>query len=104
MNTPAHNSAQDDKWSACVGAGWKQIVDALAAACERDGVAIRQVKEKYGGLRFYTDVCSERLQSMIDGGEHLSVITCEHCGKPGQIRDLPWTLTLCDEHYSERKP
>lgn len=61
-------------------------------------IQILQIKEKYGGLRFYTG-------GLIDGGhdiiytyEEQSYEICEVCGKPGKIRDGRWIQTLCNEH------
>jgi len=66
---------------------------------------IQQVKEKYGGLRFYT---SHLVNDTFDGAcsfaERLSYTICEDCGNRGKLRDdIGWYRTLCDEHYNETK-
>jgi hypothetical protein len=57
-----------------------------------------QVKEKFGGLRFYVDGASEKHQNMIDFAEHLSETTCEVCGKKGKRNNEGWISTRCNEH------
>jgi hypothetical protein len=60
---------------------------------------VLQVKEKFGGLRFYVN-CRENVA--IDGRIGLamqeSLRTCEICGQPGILRQGRCIKTLCDEH------
>lgn len=58
---------------------------------------VMQVKEKFGGLRFYTDYSNDYLNGMIHMAECISYKTCEQCGKPGKPRSGGWVLTLCDD-------
>lgn len=62
-----------------------------------------QVKEKFGGLRFYTNFETEEISKLIENAEDKSYITCEECGKPGQLRKGGWLLTLCNEHSEGRE-
>lgn len=55
-----------------------------------------QVKEKFGGLRFYMTCGTGEIFDLIDGAEALSYETCEECGSPGESRDTGWIRTLCD--------
>jgi hypothetical protein len=65
---------------------------------------VNQVKEKFGGLRFYADGCNETIDNYITFAECLSARTCEVCGAPGERRDDGgWLRTLCDQHTSDRK-
>lgn len=65
---------------------------------------ICQIKEKFGGLRFYISSGSDEIYKVIKIFEELSYEVCESCGKPGKPRDdIGWLLTLCDEHYMEIK-
>jgi hypothetical protein len=41
-------------WEQGVGEGWQPLCLALKAACLAEDVEILQVKEKFGGLRWYT--------------------------------------------------
>jgi len=62
-----------------------------------------QVKEKFGGLRFYITAAPKEIHDMIANVEATSYKICEKCGKPGKLRDkLPWWLTLCDKHFKEK--
>lgn len=92
-------------WTDCVEAGWKPIVERLEALCEHDGVAIFQVKEKFGELRFYCAAGPDDLYAEIDKAEEQSRHTCEFCGKPGHIQPKPprgyWLKCLCPECYDK---
>jgi hypothetical protein len=74
------------------------------------GYEINQVKEKFGGLRYYF-TCSEELYNTDEGStvreemhriageaEEKSATICEYCGRPGKSRSGGWIKTLCDEH------
>ena len=80
------------------GPGWKCLIDPLIRRCRREGVEIHQVKEKFGGLRFYTGPASDSLLAAIDDAEDLSFYVCESCGAPGYptTTGYGWILTLCD--------
>lgn len=58
-----------------------------------------QIKEKYGELRFYMNVCTAKMYELIDQAEALSAKTCEICGMPAKTRKGCWRRTLCDLHY-----
>ena len=67
-----------------------------------DQVTVDQVKEKFGGLRFYYTGGDDKIRGMVGMAESLSAITCEECGAPGDQRQGGWIRTLCDEHAAER--
>jgi hypothetical protein len=85
--------------------GWYQllkdlIVDLIELGWNKQ---ICQVKEKFGGLRFYANETSTEMDKRIRAAEDLSYQTCEVIGKPGQLRtDLGWIETLCEEEYIKR--
>jgi len=62
-----------------------------------------QVKEKYGGLRFYLSgypiqpEIDAKVSAYINFAESLSYVTCEHCGSPGKQQGSHWVFTLCDD-------
>jgi hypothetical protein len=61
------------------------------------GHRVDQVKEKFGTLRYYC-AGNDRIFAFIRMAEQLSAITCEFCGKPGELReDEGWMTTLCDD-------
>lgn len=81
------------------GPGWNKLIDPLIAACEAEGVHIAQIKEKFGGLRFYTGAHqSLQLSQMIDEAEKKSFHVCERCGSEGKLRtNRSWIKTLCEK-------
>src|SRR5688572_30797422 len=87
------------------GPGWASLYDPLIELCNKAGVEITQIKEKFGGLRFYTrQTPSPELKAAIDLAEGLSVFMCEDCGQAGKRRsDNGWIHTLCDAHAVEHQ-
>lgn len=81
--------------------GWHWLLVATAEWLIEDGLpanySTRQVKEKFGGLRFYHDG-SPSTQTIARAVEHLSYGICDACGAPGRLRVGGWTRTLCDAH------
>ncbi|MDX1279241.1 hypothetical protein [Oceanihabitans sediminis] len=60
-----------------------------------------QIKEKFGGLRFYTNYSEEYIKGMIWFAEYLSYTICEKCGNPGKLSDTHWVRTLCEDCKNE---
>lgn len=60
-----------------------------------------QVKEKFGGLRFYYEGGDEQVFGMVRMAESWAANSCETCGAPGTIRRGGWMRTLCDKHETE---
>jgi hypothetical protein len=61
-------------------------------------VVATQVKEKYGGLRFYYNGGDDTIHHWVSFAEFMSERTCETCGKPGEVYTDGWHLTLCKTH------
>jgi len=57
-----------------------------------------QVKEKFGGLRFYVQAATDEHYNYISFAESMSYRTCEECGAPGKRYTDGWHQTLCDIH------
>lgn len=104
-----HGSPQDTSmcWGFECDDGWYTLIDTLCAELqaetERNGapqVIARQVKEKFGSLRFYTNSeISERQNAMIDFARALSQRTCEVCGAPAQcLHTGRCVATRCELH------
>lgn len=88
--------------------GWKEIV----ASCHKDLIelaptyAVYQVKEKFGGLRFYADPPEnfsdegrQRFRDRIREAEKLSFKTCQICGAEGTLVVTGYTWeTVCLNH------
>ena len=100
------------------GDGWYTIIDVLCMHLQarRDGYlawpegareiyqpVAAQVKEKYGGLRFYYDGGDDFSDGVVAMAEAMSYRTCEKCGNPGVLREGGWLKTLCDEHAEGRE-
>jgi len=64
---------------------------------EKVPVAV-QVKEKFGGLRFYVERATDKHYNFISVAESMSYRTCEECGAPGHRYTDGWHTTLCDIH------
>jgi hypothetical protein len=113
----------------CIGPGWYQIVHSLCGniqshinhiKCTReklleknpynhpipediDQVTVDQIKEKFGGLRFYYTGGDNVIDGMVRMTESWAEHTCEICGNLGANRSIRgWLTTLCDVHYNER--
>jgi hypothetical protein len=57
---------------------------------------IVQIKEKFGGLRFYIDGGDSEIYELIRFAEELSYKTCEYCGSNEDIfRSKGWVITAC---------
>lgn len=89
----------------CVGPGWHGIIRRLLHDLERLGWngEVHQVKEKFGGLRFYIGEGTKAVFDRIDEAESESYRTCETCGRPGKLRGSGWVFTACDKCAEERK-
>ncbi len=104
--------------------GWFDIIWDLCEDIERllkksnIDIEVIQVKEKFGGLRFYWNFIGDFLEiegedegaltdeadriyndieSLIKKAEEISYQTCEVCGKPGKPIRGGWITTLCEE-------
>jgi hypothetical protein len=66
-------------------------------------VTVAQIKEKFGGLRFYYDGGDDEIRGMVRMAEAWADKSCETCGAPGKRRDGGWIKTLCDHHAAERE-
>jgi hypothetical protein len=96
-------------WGFDTGEGWFRLIDQLSADItaldEKNGsttIAV-QVKEKFGGLRFYIQSGSDAAYDLIDAAEEESLKTCETCGEPGTTRGGGWISTLCDSCWSKKQ-
>jgi len=91
--------------------GWYNHINALCATimlfCKDHGDSVplaSQVKEKYGGLRFYVQSATVELYDLIERFELEAEYVCEVCGERGKIRNVNnWYKALCDKHYYERR-
>jgi hypothetical protein len=95
-----------DSYFFAVDIGWFPLIKDLIEDLIKLGwdKQVCQVKEKFGGLRFYINYGSDEIFKRISEAEKLSYKICETCGQSGELRnDIGWYLTLCDKHYTEKK-
>jgi hypothetical protein len=93
--------------------GWFDLIDMLCSSIQfhldhnnRDGkipqVEIRQIKEKFGSLRFYISGGNEFLDGKISFAELMSGHICEISGLPGKLcQKGGWYKTLSEEKAKE---
>ena len=101
-----NNPKNIQDWDYSYPEGWRKIVYKLNADIEdiSPGHTIEQIKEKFGGLRYYctfdhNDDKGDKIYDLITQAETESMKTCEICGEPGELRTYNyWSNTLCDKH------
>ena len=83
-----------------VSDGWLPMIQELIEKCIDAGwdKQICQVKEKFGGLRFYINSANDDVWNIIGEYENKSYEICEECGEKGELREGGWLRTLCDKH------
>lgn len=84
--------------------GWNSII----IKCHRElalidpGYSIAQIKEKFGGLRYYFSTSRPEIHkdmcAVIRTYESISFETCEICGKKGSLVSGRILKTLCRKH------
>lgn len=111
-------------WGFSCGDGWYDLIDALCHAiqnridsrvqfskivkkqdCEPiSQLEAVQVKEKYGGLRFYEQGGDEYTNGLIAMAEYLSYYICEECGSTKDVTQTKgWIKTLCKHCLCKQK-
>jgi len=89
-----------------VSLGWNLLIknliqDLIILGWDKEVI---QVKEKFGGLRFYINEGTSEIHQRIVKAEIESMKICEITGNPGKLRtDIAWYKTLCDEEYNKLK-
>jgi hypothetical protein len=101
-----------------IGAGWWPIIESLCANIQShtdwwnknretrpvvEQVVVEQIKEKFGGLRFYYSGGDDTIAGMVRMAEAWADVACEECGAFGKRRSGGWIRTLCDHHEAERQ-
>ena len=102
-------------WGFGCGDGWFDLIDELCGSIQSyidlnsrpdrviPQVTVDQVKEKFGGLRFYYKGGDDNIHGMVRMAEAWADASCEECGAPGERRNGGWIKTLCDKHEEERQ-
>jgi len=99
-----------------IGPGWWPIIESLCANIQShtdwwnknhekhpvvEQVVVEQIKEKFGGLRFYYQGGDDKIQGMVRMAEAWADRSCEECGAPGTAGGKGWIKTLCPTHRAE---
>lgn len=92
-----------------IGYGWwpriKKLCEDITEVLNRSncqGFQVEQVKEKFGGLRFYIpdSIDNKEIKNLITEAESDCSKICETCGNEGGANNTPegkWIKTLCAE-------
>lgn len=86
-----------------VGDGWFKLLKSLIIKIkkndEKNGYVtkVTQIKEKFGGLRFYVNGTSDENWDLIEFAENKSYTICESCGAQSNVGTLNtgWLTTKC---------
>ena len=97
----------------CCGDGWFHLIYKLCQDIESciklsphpeslQDFEVEQVKEKFGGLRFYVGAAIRPVHDLIHKAEDKSYEICEECGKPGELVSVAgYYTTRCSTHIKE---
>lgn len=90
--------------------GWDQLVCQLIeniVSISSNEIKVLQIKEKFGGLRFYYTTlrdgdlisCGKKeIKDLVDAAENKSYSVCQDCGLEGsQCSNQGWIFTLCEK-------
>lgn len=108
-------------WGIDCGDGWYDLIECLCQVIDNwmyneeyrakyekrepcAPIEATQVKEKFGGLRFYTNNISNEVSGAISMAEHMSYKICEYCGSTKNVSQTKgWVITLCEKCMLKRK-
>lgn len=108
-NPWCYGNCAGDNWFYECPEGWHKLFYELLQKIneilkqENGSLQIHQVKEKFGGLRFYYELnnCSKKAIEQICALEYIaeceSYKVCVHCGKPVKYRTTGWITYICEE-------
>lgn len=91
-------------WGITCSNGWYGLIDKLCNKIQKhvnknklEQVEAMQVKEKFGGLRFYINHATEEICKFIYEAENESLKTCEWCGSKKDVKQTRngYIQTLC---------
>jgi hypothetical protein len=92
------------------GQGWAPLIGELSDKIEAiirknpeeyEDVYVDQVKEKWGGLRFYMTYYTKEIDDLKNKYKEKSYEICERCGEKGKMRPDIWLQVMCDKCYDE---
>lgn len=99
-------------WGISCGDGWYDLIDTLCENIQNRIANVNrnkpeeehlvceavQVKEKFGGLCFYTYGSDDYIDGLVSMAESMSYHICTECSKPSEKQDnnRGWIYTLCE--------
>lgn len=102
----------DALWQLSLPVGWVPLAARLHKELIRHApdYMIAQIKEKFGGLRYYIDFSDNRpegaigkIYALIDDAEKRSHVVCDVCGGPGTTTTEGYRVTTrCEPHRTYR--
>ena len=99
MPTICYGIECGDGWYDLIYTLCNQINHYLKWSDNKCKIRVLQVKEKFGGLRFYTNGVPGEVRGMIRMAEAMSYKICEVCGNKGETSSTGgWLETTCEEH------
>ena len=89
--------------------GWHDLIDTLCASIQGyinhsgnvEQPRVKQIKEKFGTLRFYISGYDDYIRGLIGMAEQISAQICEECGEKGVLQKMNWIKTLCHDCYHD---
>jgi hypothetical protein len=95
--------------------GWHKLISSLSSIIEshieysipddiKDEIFALQIKEKFGGLRFYLNHSDPYINGAIRMAEEMSFTICTNCGNPPEKikNQSSWIRTLCKPCFEKR--
>ncbi len=90
-----------------IGDGWLPIVQKLHQDLLKiaPGYEVCQIKEKFGGLRYYTTPICDEGQKLIDEAEKACTKICEFCASTDEVetKGPNWLKTFCKACHEKRE-
>jgi hypothetical protein len=93
-----------DGWNGCVLKCLNSIAEYVALHPDSQ-FRIEQLKQKFGGLRFYYIAAEkhyDEIHKLVILAEKECSVTCELCGQPGRLcSSNGWLMTMCGDCAAE---
>lgn len=96
-----------------VGPGWQKLVEFTHHYLNLidPGYKVLQIKEKFGGLRYYVELSQELdeqdvaiCNNLVSLAEEISFRICEDCGGKGNVQSMDgWLKTFCVQDAEKAK-
>lgn len=98
-------------WGIECGDGWFLLIDCLCALIQQHcdntklpQIEAEQVKQKFGGLRFYTNHTDGIIDRVINLFENMSYSVCESCGSTYEVTMTKgWIRPICKKCLERSK-